>query len=135
MGLSSLRRYHGAPKVAPAPEVAAVEPPKSSATADEWRDYAASRGWDATLSKAKIQDLAKAEAEAKTDAGDERQGPNGPEIVPAGVVTASEPEQGGGEGDNREPGKVGEGVTTSADLTGKAPEPSDGEPATPESTD
>lgn len=120
MGIGTLRRYHGAPKV-DQPQAALPDAPKKSDTAELWREYAVIRGWDSTQTKAKIIEQYEADLDTRTNAGDERvvSTPTGAttEKVPEGVVTPSEPAP-VGEREQRDAGKVGEGVTTSADLIG-----------------
>lgn len=127
MGIGSLRRYHGAPKVEQ-PQATLPEAPAKSAPAAEWKAYAAVRGWDATATKAALVEQYDRDVESRTDAGDERvvSTPTGAttETIPEGVVTASEPEP-VGEREQRDADKVGEGVTTAADLTGESPEGDD----------
>lgn len=124
MGIGTLRRYHGAPKVGQ-PVAALPDAPAKNAKADEWKAYAAARGWDATATKAAIIEQYEADVAAHTDAGDERvvSTPTGAtvETVPEGVTTASEPEP-VGEREQRDADGVGEGVTTAADLTGASPD-------------
>lgn len=117
MGIGTLRRYHGAPKVGQ-PEAALPEAPGKGDKAETWKAYATARGWDASQSKAKIIEQYEADLALHTDEGSERKtGDGGTETVPAGVVTASEPAP-VGEREQRDADAVGEGVTTSADLTG-----------------
>ncbi|WNM65417.1 hypothetical protein SEA_PHONEGINGI_13 [Microbacterium phage Phonegingi] len=137
MGIGTLRRYHGAPRV-DQPVAALPEAPKKGDNAETWKAYAAVRGWDATLSKAKIIEQYEADLEAQSNAGDERvvSTPTGAttETVPEGSVTPSEP-QPVGEAEQRDADKPGEGVTTSADLIGgEAPTVPEGAPAPDETS-
>ena len=94
MGIGTLRRYHGAPKV-DQPVAAVPDAPKKSDNAEAWKTYAAARGWDATATKAKIIEQYEADLEAHSNEGDERvvSTPTGSttETVPDGSVTPSEP--------------------------------------------
>lgn len=125
MGIGTLRRYHGAPRVNQ-PEAALPDAPKKGDNAEVWKTYAGIRGWDVTLSKAKIIEQYEADLDQHSNAGDERvvSTPTGAttETVPAGSVTPSEP-QPVGEAEQRDADKPGEGVTTAADLGAKADQP------------
>ncbi|QYC54349.1 hypothetical protein SEA_PICKLES13_13 [Microbacterium phage Pickles13] len=125
MGIGTLRRYHGAPKV-DQPVAALPEAPKKSDNAETWKAYAAVRGWDATATKAKIIEQYEADLDQHSNAGDERvvSTPTGAttETVPDGSVTPSEP-QPVGEAEQRDADKPGEGVTTAADLGAKVEQP------------
>lgn len=137
MGIGTLRRYHGAPKV-DQPVAALPDAPKKADSAADWKAYAAVRGWDAEQSKAKIIEQYEADLAAHSNAGDERvvSTPTGTttETVPDGSVTPSEP-QPVGEAEQRDADKPGEGVTTSADLIGgEQPTVSEGAPAPDETS-
>ena len=137
MGIGTLRRYHGAPRV-DQPVAAVPDAPKKSDSAADWKAYAAVRGWDAEQSKAKIIEQYEADLEAHSNEGDERvvSTPTGAttETVPEGSVTPSEP-QPVGEAEQRDADKPGEGVTTSADLIGgETPTVPEGAPAPDETS-
>lgn len=125
MGIATLRRYHGAPRV-DQPEAALPDAPKKADNAETWKGYARLRGWDDTQTKAKIVEQYEADLEAHSNEGDERvvSTPTGTEAeaVPAGSVTPSEP-QPVGEAEQRDAGAVGAGVTTAADLGAKVEQP------------
>lgn len=130
MGIGTLRRYHGAPRV-DQPEAAVPAAPAKSAKADEWKAYAAARGWDAEQSKADIVKQYEADLAAHSNVGDERvvSTPTGTTTETVQTVNPSEPAP-VGEREQRDADKPGEGVTTAADLIGgeqpkveSAPEP------------
>lgn len=122
MGIGTLRRYHGAPKVGQ-PEAALPEAPAKNAKADDWKAYAAARGWDASQTKAAIVEQYEADLAQHSNVGDERvvSEPTGTSTETVETVNPSEPAP-VGEAEQRDADKVGEGVTTSADLTGKTDE-------------
>lgn len=94
-----------------------MERPAAGANKADQAAYAAHLGLDATGTKAEIVARIDEYEASKTDAGDERQAAGGgTETVPEGVVTASEPEQAGGESGDRNFDEVGEGVTTSENV-------------------